>query len=41
MKTINFEKKMKLLTEEWQESYENVKSVKFVKKSLKINIRKK
>ena len=25
MKIINFERKMKLLTEEWQKSYENVK----------------
>ena len=26
MKIINFERKMKLLTEEWQKSYENVKA---------------
>ena len=38
MKIINFKKKkMKLLTKELQESYENAKSVIFVKKNLKIN----
>ena len=39
MKTITFKKKkkMKLLTKELQESYENAKNL-FVKKNLKINI---
>ena len=40
MKIIDFKKKkkMKLLTKEQQESYENGKSVIFVKKYLKINL---
>ena len=38
IKKINLKKKMKLLTKEQQESYENAKSVIFVKKNLKRNI---
>ena len=39
MEIINFKKKkMKLLTKEQQETYENVKIVIFAKKNLKINM---
>ena len=41
MEIINFKKKKKmLLTEEEHESYENVKSIKFAKNNLKINMLK-
>ena len=40
MKIINFQKKMKLLTKEKQESYKMQKFIISVKKNLKINITK-